>query len=51
MKTDHDHETGEVRGLLCNRCNAGLGMFEDSLEGLQRAVVYLKTTGPRVSPE
>lgn len=33
--TDHDHETGAVRGILCNRCNAALGMIGDTEEALQ----------------
>lgn len=39
---DHDHTTGVVRGLLCAKCNLGLGNLGDSIEGLERAVDYLK---------
>lgn len=38
---DHDHETGEVRGLLCPTCNSGIGLLGDNLETVQRAVEYL----------
>ena len=39
---DHDHETNEVRGILCSRCNAGLGMFLDDTERLAVAIEYLQ---------
>lgn len=38
---DHSHDTGEVRGLLCNNCNNGLGRFKDNIQYLQSAINYL----------
>ena len=39
---DPCHKTGKFRGWLCNRCNRGLGYFDDCIEGLERAISYLK---------
>ena len=39
---DHCHETGNVRGLLCNTCNRGLGFFKDNPVVLASAIKYLK---------
>lgn len=38
---DHDHETGETRGMLCSACNKMLGFARDDPEILRRALEYL----------
>lgn len=42
---DHCHLTGKFRGWLCNRCNRGLGYFDDCIEGLRQAIEYLQRAG------
>jgi hypothetical protein len=39
---DHNHDTGDVRGLLCNRCNSGIGMLLEDVNLLQHAIDYLR---------
>lgn len=42
MAIDHCHTTGVIRGLLCERCNHGLGHFKDDPERLREAANYLE---------
>ena len=42
LAVDHCHETGKIRGLLCHYCNKALGMFDDNVEILQSAILYLE---------
>lgn len=42
LVVDHCHETGVIRGMLCVRCNLGLGRFGDNVAGLKRAIAYLE---------
>jgi len=39
---DHNHETGQIRGLLCSNCNFMLGNAKDNIEILQKGINYLK---------
>ena len=38
---DHCHETNSFRGILCSRCNTGLGMFKDNENALLEAANYI----------
>lgn len=42
LAVDHNHKTGEVRGLLCTGCNKALGFFKDDIALLQEAIRYLQ---------
>ncbi len=47
---DHDHSTGEIRGVLCHLCNTSLGHFGDNLDGIMRVVKYLKKSEGSTPP-
>ncbi|MFX1317290.1 MAG: endonuclease VII domain-containing protein [Promethearchaeota archaeon] len=40
---DHDHKTGKIRGIICNRCNRLLGFARDNILILFSAIKYLKS--------
>ena len=42
---DHNHETGQFRGILCLKCNSMLGMAQDSQDILEKASAYLQKRG------
>jgi len=45
LHVDHDHESGAIRGLLCFRCNGGLGQFFENHDRLLRAAEYVDGGG------
>lgn len=46
LVVDHIHGTHHVRGLLCHKCNSGIGKLGDDIAGLQRALAYLIRSTP-----
>jgi hypothetical protein len=42
LHVDHDHETGQIRGLLCTECNPAIGYLKHSIDRLEMAIRYLK---------
>lgn len=51
LATDHDHVTGVVRGVLCNRCNVAIGMMDDDPDRLIAAAEYVRRGGVALGPE
>ena len=41
---DHNHNTGQYRGILCSKCNNGLGFFNDDIQLFTKAITYLQTS-------
>lgn len=39
---DHDHTNNEIRGWLCDHCNTGIGKLGDDIDGVAKALAYLK---------
>ena len=42
LDVDHNHKTGENRGLLCRHCNTGIGLLDEDIKILESAIAYLK---------
>jgi len=42
---DHNHITGEIRGILCNACNVGIANLKEDMSILESAIKYLTRNG------
>lgn len=49
VAVDHSHKSGKVRGLLCNGCNKGLGLFKDCVLNLKEATKWLEMCDEKTS--
>lgn len=43
---DHDHRTGQIRGILCLSCNGHIGALGDTVESLEKALAYIRRASP-----
>jgi len=43
LDVDHDHDTGDVRGLLCSPCNAALGLLQEDPARIQSLLTYIES--------
>ena len=41
LSVDHNHETGEIRALLCGKCNTGIGQLQDNEDIVRKALEYI----------
>lgn len=51
LVVDHDHKTGQIRGLLCSKCNSGIGQLLDSEEIAASAAEYLRASRAKPEPQ
>jgi hypothetical protein len=42
LAVDHNHDTGKVRGVLCDGCNRAIGQFQDDPDLLEKAAIYIR---------
>ena len=47
LHLDHCHNTEKFRGWVCKKCNVGIGHLGDQIEGIERALHYLKKANER----
>jgi hypothetical protein len=47
LSIDHNHTTGKIRGILCRKCNSAIGLFNEDVNSLSKAIEYLNRYGAK----